>query len=195
VRRVMFTVAASVLLAGAVPATALAHHHHHKHHARHHAQIRRFGDQNTAPTSMSASDNAGTVQSFQNGALTIALNTPTGSTVSGMVTSDTEIECVSTQQSQTTHDDGDPGSGGSQNSTGTNQNSTGTNQSSTGTDQGDDDQSEAQSGESNSGDDDQGEDQSSSCSTSNLTMGAVVHEATLRIGSSGAVWEKVELVS
>jgi hypothetical protein len=168
----MFTVAATMLMAGAIPASALAHHgHHSKHHARHHAKFRRFGDI-TQPTSTTASDNAGTVQSFQNGVLTIALND--GSTVKGMVTNDTELECTSTQQTQTVHEDGDGGRG---------------DQSSSGDDQGDN----------NHGDDDQGEDQNEneagSCSTSSLTPGAVVHEASLRIGGSGATWQKVELVS
>jgi len=178
VRRVMFTVAATVLMAGAVPASALAHHH--KHHSRHHARIRRFGDQNTAPTSTSSSDNAGTVQSFENGVLTIALNPPPGSTqsstVSGTVTNDTELECMAPEQTSTTHADGDGGGG--------DQSSGDENQGSGGDDQGDNDQGE-----------DQNEDEAMNCSTSNLTPGTVVHEATLRIGGSGAVWQKVELVS
>jgi hypothetical protein len=172
----MFTVAATVLMAGAVPAAALAHSHHHKHHARHHAKFRRFGDQNTPPRSMSASDNAGTVQSFQNGVLTIALNN--GSTVSGAVTNDTELECTSPEHSSTTHEDGD-GGGGDRGS-------------------GDDNRGDNDQGEDNRGDDqgeDNDEDQQMNCSTSNLTAGAVVHEASLRIGGSGAVWQKVELVS
>ncbi len=45
----------------------------------------------------------------------------------------------------------------------------------------------------NDGGDDQGEGQS--CSTANLTSGAVVLGAELRIDSSGAVWEKIELQS
>src|SRR5437660_918677 len=108
-RRIMFTFAATVLMAGAVPASALAHHHS-KHHSRSHHRIRfeRFGHDN-APTSMSSSDNAGTVQSFQNGVLTIALND--GSTAKGMVTSDTELECTAPQSSSTIHEDGDGGSG------------------------------------------------------------------------------------
>ena len=176
----MFTVTATVLMAGAVPASALAHHHG-KHHAQHHARIHRFGDQNTAPTSMSPSDNAGTVQSFQNGVLTIALND--GSTVKGMVTNDTELECTSTQQSSTTiHDDGDPGSGDNQGSGGDNQGSGSSDQ-----------------GDNNQGDDDQGGDQNengmNNCSSSSLVAGAVVHEATLSIGGSGSVWQKLELVS
>jgi hypothetical protein len=184
VRRVAFTVFATMLIAGAVPAAALAHHHHH-HHFKHHARFRRFGDQGTAPTSTSSSDNAGTVQSFTNGVLTITLND--GSTVSGKVTDATELECTSTQQAQTTHDSGDPGSGGSDQSSGGDQTSGGSDQSSGGSDQ--------SSGGSDQGDDDQGEDQSSSCTTSSLTQGAVVHEASLRVDSNGATWEKVELVS
>jgi hypothetical protein len=172
----MFTVAATVLMAGALPATALAHHHH-KHHARHHAKFRRFGDQNTAPTSMSASDNAGIVQSFENGVLTIALND--GSTVKGAVTNDTELECTSPEHSSTTHEDGD-GGGGDQGSGDDNQGDN---------NQGDDDRGEDNQGEDNN------EDEAMNCSTSNLTRNAVVHEASLRIGGSGAVWQKVELVS
>jgi hypothetical protein len=188
----MFTIAATVLLAAAVPASALAHHHHARHHARaHHAKIRRFGDQSTAPTTTNSSDNAGTVQSFSNGVLTIALND--GSTVKGAVTNDTELECTAPMQSSTTtHQDGDGGGGGDQ-SSGDN------NQASGGNDQGDTDQNEAQGEDNNRGDDDQGEDQNENeamnCSSSSLTPGAVVHEATLRIGGSGAVWQKVELVS
>jgi hypothetical protein len=173
----MFTVAATMLMAGAIPASALAHHgHHSKHQARHHAKFRRFGDV-SQPTSTTASDNAGTVQSFQNGVLTIALND--GSTVKGMVTNDTELECTSTQPSTTMHDEGD-GSGDQQGSGG-------------------DDQGDNNQGDDNQGDDNQGEDQNEneagSCSTSSLTPGTVVHEASLRIGGSGATWQKVELVS
>jgi len=176
VRRVLFTVAATVLMAGAVPASALAHHHHHKHHARAHHRIRfeRFGD-TSAPMSMSSSDNAGKVQTFQNGVLTIVLND--GSTVSGRVTSDTELECMAPEESSTTHEDGDRS--GDDNGSGDDQ----------GQDQGDNDQGEDQS------DNDQNENEANNCSTSNLTGGTVVHEASLRIGSAGAVWQKVELVS
>jgi hypothetical protein len=189
-RRIAFTVAATMLVAAAVPASALAHHHHARHHARsHHAKIRRFGDQTTAPTSTNSADNAGTVQSFSGGVLTIALND--GSTVKGMVTNDTELECTAPMQSSTTtHEDGD---GGGDQSSGDDTHGSG------GSDQGDNDQNEAQGEDNNPGDDEQGEDQNedeaTNCSTSSLTPGAVVHEATLRIGGSGAVWQKVELVS
>jgi hypothetical protein len=189
-RRVMFTVAATVLMAGAVPASALAHHHSRGHHRAkaHRVHFRRFGDQNTAPTSMSSSDNAGTVQSFSGGILTIALND--GSTVKGAVTNDTELECMAPgQSSTTTHDDGDPGSGGDNQGSGDNNQGSGDNDANE--NQGDD------QGDQNNQGDDQGEDQGAqqNCSTANLTPGAVVHEASLRIGGSGAAWQKVELVS
>ena len=176
-RRVLFTVAATVLMAGAVPASALAHHHHHKHHARahHRARFERFGD-TSQPTSASSSDNAGKVQSFQNGVLTIVLND--GSTVSGKVTEDTEIECMAPEQSQSTHEDGDRG--GDDNASGDDR---GDDQ---GEDQGDNDQGEDQN---------ENENEANNCSTSRLTPNAVVHEASLRIGGSGAIWQKVELVS
>jgi hypothetical protein len=172
-RRVMFTVAATVLMTAAVPATALAHHHHSRHHARaHHARLRHFGDQTTPPMSTNSADNAGTVQSFSNGVLTLTLND--GSTVKGMVTNDTELECTAPEQSSRMHEDGDRGG-----------------------DNGPGDRGDDQGPGDDRGDNDQGEDQNvqNNCSTADLTPGAVVHEATLRIGGSGATWDKVELVS
>jgi hypothetical protein len=177
-------------MAGAVPASVLARHHHHKghHHAKPH--IRRFGDPGQ-PTSMSSSDNAGKVESFSNGILTITLND--GSMVKGAVTKDTELECTTTQQSSTTHDDGDNDQAEA-NEPGDNDqaeaNEPGDNDQGEANEPGDNDQAEANE----PGDNDQGEDEQNECSTSNLTPGAVVHEAVLRIGGSGAVWQQVELV-
>src|SRR5205085_6919555 len=104
-RRILYTLAASALLVAAIPATALGrgHHarsHHRSHHARTHHRIshRQFG-QASAPTTTAPSDNAGTVASFDpaTNKLTIALND--GSTVSGTVTPDTQIECDSADTS------------------------------------------------------------------------------------------------
>src|SRR5690242_1057691 len=106
-RRVVYTIAACALMAGAVPASALAHHHSRHHSRTHHAKLRHFGHETTAPTSANAADNAGTVQSFTGGVLTIALND--GSTVKGMVTNDTELECTAPEQSSSMHPDGDRG--------------------------------------------------------------------------------------
>jgi hypothetical protein len=100
--------------------------------------------------------------------LTITLND--GSTVSGGVTNDTELECTAPEDTQTTSEDGDSG-GGDQSGDGDNSGS---------------DDNQAQENES---------DAESSCSTANLTPGAVIHEAELRITSAGSVWSKVDLVS
>src|SRR5205085_8920142 len=101
---------AAVMLLAFAPASALARHHRHgRHHHARHARIEHFGDVNTAPTTSSSADNAGSVQSFNNGVLTIMLND--GSTVSGAVTNDTELECMAPEQSQTVHEDGDGGGG------------------------------------------------------------------------------------
>jgi hypothetical protein len=172
-RRLVFTVAATALMAGTVPATALAHDNHGKAHVRaHHNRLHRFGHQRTAPTSTNAADNAGTVQSFTDGVLTLTLND--GSTVKGTVSEATRLECFAPEQSSPRRMDTDrrggdgPGDRGDDNGPGDDQRG-----------------------------DDQGEDQNegNNCSTADLTPGAVVHEAELRIDSAGAVWKKVELVS
>lgn len=97
-RKIMLTVVTTCAVVALIPASALAHGHGRHHHRVNHARLhhRTFGhdwNQSGNPTSTSpgADQNAGTVQSFTNGVLTIALNN--GQTVSGMVTPDTEIEC------------------------------------------------------------------------------------------------------
>ncbi len=172
-RRLMFTAIASVAVVAFVPASALAQHHgrHHKRH-HHHAHIRRFGDV-TSPgsptTTPSPSQSAGTVASFSNGVLTITLTD--GSTVSGAVTNDTEIECMA------------PDTSGSSGSSGTMQRA-------------DDSPGDNGGGDQGSGDDDNGgASSSSSCSTADLTQGTPVAGAELKITSSGNVWDKIELMS
>jgi hypothetical protein len=113
-RKIMLTVVATCAVAALIPATALAHGSHHRHH---HARIhhRTFGhDWSTSanPGSTSAEQNAGTVQSFMNGVLTIALNGGS-TTVSGQVTPGTEIECGAPEPaSMSSHDRGDDNGGG-----------------------------------------------------------------------------------
>src|SRR5437588_6706236 len=114
-RRIMIMLSAAVMLLAFGPATALARHDHHRREARHHsrdarhhrrhARIEHFGDINSTPTASSSTDRVGTVQSFDNGRLTILLND--GSTVSGRVTRDTELKCIAPEPSSTMHDDGD----------------------------------------------------------------------------------------
>lgn len=109
-RKLVLSVVACCALIAIVPASALAHRHHH--HKRHHSRIhhRTFGhdwsQSGSSTTSTSSDQNAGTVQSFTGGVLTIALTN--GQTVSGAVTGDTQIECQGTETSSTwsSHDHG-----------------------------------------------------------------------------------------
>jgi hypothetical protein len=172
-RRLALTASVAIVALTMVAPSALARHHDRHHHKRHHrhARIERFG-QDVTSTPASA-DNAGTVKSFENGVLTLTLGD--GSTVSGAVTSDTELECAAQEEDQTMHADGDTSGGDNQG----------------------DDQGEDENGAQN---DDQGEDQNddeaqNNCSTANLTSGTIVDEAELRISGAGSVWEKLELGS
>jgi hypothetical protein len=189
-RRYLFAAIATIALLAAVPASSMARTHHHKsHHSRHHvrARTRRFGDVN-APSSTTGSttpspQDAGTVMSFtpsstggNGGTLTISLND--GSTVTGQVTPNTEIEC-SAMNNQVTRDDGGPGpsGGGDQGDNGDNGN--------VGNDQGDD----------NGNDNNDNNQANNQACMSALTKGAVVREATLRISGAGSIWDRVDLDS
>jgi hypothetical protein len=178
------------MLLAFAPAGALAHHHHRRHHSRtRHARIERFGrDVTTVSPTTNSADNAGTVQSFSGGRLTILLND--GSTVSGQVTGDTELECTAPEQNQTIHEDGDRSSddpSGDDNGSGSGDDQT---DSSTAQTSGDDQADAAEQNE------DQNENEmNNNCSVSDVTQGTVVHEAELRLSSAGSVWKKVELGS
>jgi hypothetical protein len=179
-RRLLFTVM-SVAVVALVPASASArsHHRHHHHHKSHHARIHTFGrftpgsQQSTPTTTPPASQTAGTVTSFDpaTGKLVITLSDET-TTETGFVTRDTEIECQAMNdevQGDLRGDHGPSGGdGGGDNSSG-------------GDEQG------------NGGDNDGEGNQN--CSATSLTAGAMVLGAELRVDSSGATWEKVELAS
>jgi uncharacterized membrane protein YgcG len=181
-RRVLFTLVAGVAVFAFVPASAIARkhhrHHHHHHHVRTHARVHKFG-QFVAPGSTGTTtpaQTAGTVTSFDptTGTLVITLNDGT-TTETGVVTSETEIECQAPDSSTPMGEDGDGGSSG-----------------------GGGDQGGQSGGGDNGGDggDEQGGDEGNqSCSTANLTPGAVVLGAELQFDSSGAVWDKIELMS
>jgi hypothetical protein len=125
-------------------------------------------------------ENAGTVQSFTNGVLTIAL--ASGGTVSGNVVAGvTEIECRSaTPTARASHDDGDDDERGDDNR-GPSANSGPGNASDV--DQGDDD---------NDGDDE--DEHEGNCTSADLTPNTVVREAELKLGDGGATFREVELV-
>jgi hypothetical protein len=110
-------------------------------------------------------EHAGTVDSFQNGVLTIAL--AGGGTLTGQVTDATEIEC-----------DGDSAEASREPESGDDR----------GDDQADDDPGDDDQGDDN---DDQGED--GSCGTDALQRGTTVDEAELRARDGAATFEKIEL--
>jgi hypothetical protein len=196
-RRILTTAVASSLLALALPAAASAHHsahraavrHHRRHHHRAHTVVFTAGSVRTmpgttapaTPSAPTGSEPAATITSFENGVLKLTL--ADGSTVSGKVTEQTEIECAANQQ---------PGddNGGSD-------------------DQGDD-QGEGQGDDSHGGpgpssfsqvhgDDEHGGDnqgdngEEGTCGASSLTPGAKVAEADLAVTGTGSFWEKIEL--
>lgn len=177
-RRTPVILSAALMLLVAVPATAVARHEHKRHHSRvhhsrvHHARVERFGrDAASTSTTSSSAAGAGTVRSLSDGVLTVALTD--GTTVSGMVTRDTELECTAPAQAPTAHEDGDRGGDGS-----------------------------SGDGDHNGGGEDQNENDAAGenemengCSSANLTPGAVVREAALRISNAGTVWTRVELGS
>jgi len=197
-KRMLLMAVASSALALAAPAVASAHHgkHHNSRHKRHApAHLVRFGTFGTVfgPADASGSTSvptsptpepSGTVASYAGGLLTITLKD--GSTVSGKVTEQTELECHSAtpptsteQDDQGAGDDSSGAEGGEHGSTAQGQPA-----------------AHQSSEDQQSGGDDQGEDEggSSSCTTAALVPGAVVGEAELSVSSAGAVWEKVELI-
>jgi hypothetical protein len=167
-RRILYTLIAGALVAALIPATALGRSHHRRHHARVHHKIRhkQFG-RTSAPTTPSMADNAGTVASFDGTKLTIQL--ADGSTVSGTVNGDTEIECDAADMSQTNF---------------------------SGDDQGGDNSGSGDQGDNNDQGDDNGDNNNmQTCDSSSLTPGTIVHEAELKLTGAGAVWDKVELLT
>ncbi len=115
-------------------------------------------------------ENAGEVESFEGGALTVKLFA--GGTIGGMVNESTEIECDHQSGEAQTSEDGQDNQSEDQQS-------------------GDEGQSGEGSGEAETSD---GGGQAGSCTTANLTKGALVREAELEVGPGGAVFHSVDLV-
>lgn len=130
-------------------------------------------------------ENAGTIQSFDpsTGKLTIALFG--GETLSGLVGEETEIECGGDHHGMASVSDDGEEHGGSTDEEGDGE-------------QGDDRGDHGEEGEDHhdeagdSGDDD-GEGEAPSCTTADLTEGATVKEAELKLEHGTATFEKVEL--
>jgi hypothetical protein len=182
-KKLLVTAVASCAVIAFAPASALAHKHHRHHH--HHARVhhRTFGSDQGSATGQGQDQNAGTVQSFNNGVLTILLGDM--STVSGKVTSATDIECQA-PESPAMHDDGDQGSGNDQ-----------ANNDDRGDDNGQGDDAGLQDRNDQGDDNGQGDDEHAgqTCDMSNLTPGTVVREATLSVSNAGAIWNNIELVT
>jgi hypothetical protein len=190
-RRILLGGLGVAALVVAAPGSALAQHHgqHGSHHRSHHAtkvRFERFGPTVAAPSSSGAtgptgsttpttpSQDAGKVASFANNVLTIKLND--GSSVSGLVTIDSQIVCA-TATAQMADAGGDSGS-------------------SDGNGGNDGAQSSGNNGDQNDnqGDDDQGHNnQAPTCDSTSLIPGAVVHEADLRVSSSGSQFMDIVL--
>ncbi len=156
---------------------------------------------------MDGNENAGTIQSFdqETGKLTIALFG--GDTISGLVTEGTEIECGDHSASASSEGDGSSSDNEEQSGddegeeAGDNEGEDSGDQHGEeagddhGEDQGEeagDDQGEDNGGEP-SGSHDGGGDSGGNCTAADLTEGAVVKEAELRISNGQATFEKVEL--
>lgn len=190
-KRIFITAVAASSLACALPATALAHHHHARHHSKRHAhkaRILQFGsvsDSSTDPSSPtrgapSSDITIGTITGWENGVLTITLNgNPTP--VSGKVTPDTEFACEHEGSSYGAGGDQTPGSSGAGD-----QSSSATGQVVT--------QHSANLRASISQNQDQGDCDDGSCGVESLAKGVAVVEADLKMGSAGPEWEKVETV-
>ena len=177
------------LLALSAPALAQARSHHAKHHQRRHrhthvlflrpASQSLTGTQGAGTQSQEA---AGSVTIFEGGMLTVTLND--GTKVTGKVTEQTEIKCEPGAEIAHAADHGGEGGEDSHGSFSGNENQGLS-------DQGDNDQNDQ-------GDDDQNDQEEQGerpqCGTSSLVAGALVREAELRVGSSGAVFEEIELV-
>jgi len=184
-------------------------HHHRHHHKAHRTRVRilhlHAGSASTSPpagtpgsaapgTGSNAGNpgnparpaDAGTVVSFANGVLTIKLGDE--STVSGAVTTRTEIECVgpATPPTATTADDHGsrgPGDGRGVDRSGPGGRDAGRDNEDNNNDENDD----------NDNDGDHHEGQRPVCDTTALVIGAVVHAAELRISSTGAVFTNIRL--
>lgn len=202
-RRALLSVFGVVALSLASPAGALArHHHHHKTKSKaHHAQVRfehvgvngvtpqpgpRGKDEPTTPEPPSpGAEGAGKIASFTEGVLTITLND--GSSVSGKVTSNTEIKCEKADTGPASTE----GEKESEDGARTSEDSNGEGDSNS---EGDDKGGDEGDG-SGSGDDGQVEGAAEPpCDSSALTPGTVVREAELRVTSTGAEFESIVLV-
>jgi hypothetical protein len=214
-RRALFTFLAAGALIAVIPVAAQARqarHHHARHHLRaHRARVRHetftpsgsgssSGSTSSGTTSPgTAEQSAGTVTGVGNGMMTITLN-GSGSTVTGAITSATEMECEAPNTAQNP-DQATSGNGDGNNGDGNNGNA------SSGRDGGEhgDFVAHDSHGDNGNGDepgangtDEQGEQDEQGANAAMcpaVTPGMMVREATLTLSSAGATWDRVDLIS
>jgi hypothetical protein len=202
----------TLLAFGLLPTVASAQHHGRRHHRRGaHAHLESFGTNNPAAP---ASKDAGTVTSFAGGMLVVKLND--GTSVTGEVTSATQLECEAAEPAimARTADHGgrgDQGSGGNEESDRHGGPETGDEQSqsedgssgaptsnpTSATTPGEDDANDADDGPgpvagqpTTGGENDEGQ----GCDMTALTAGVVVRDAELRVTSAGAIFVEVKII-
>jgi hypothetical protein len=122
-------------------------------------------------------ENAGTIQSFDSSTGRLVINVFNGDTVSGLVTSSTEIKCDNENEAENeTENEMDRHDGSGEDNSGPGSTNSG---------EGENGDAQGENG------DDQGE---NACTTADLTPGTAVHEAELELSNGQAVFEDVELV-
>jgi hypothetical protein len=183
----LVAVALAAIAVLALPSMAAAKHHHgHSHHRRERRHLLVLGGE----------ESAGKIKSFDpaSGRLVIALANE--ETVGGLVTEATEIECGHGSATAS-----DMGAGGDEGGDGPGEHEGGEE---AGEDDhpgpkeaGDDDSGEEEAGDEHGGEGggEHGEPSTgeSGCTTADLTEGAIVKEAELKLEGGGATFEKVEL--
>lgn len=152
-----------------------------------------------SPTTPTPGETAGVVKSFTEGVLVITLND--GTTVSGKVTEQTEIHCQAASPTgsndgsdggdETGGEDGSPSSGAPAQSAGHDARAISASSDGEGGSSGRNDEGGGSDGEGGGSD---GAGANGACTTAALVPGAVVREAELSIGGSGAVWDHIELM-
>jgi hypothetical protein len=198
--------AALMLVAFAGPASAHRNHHRIRHHGGRSLnqalsvnQVQSSDDEGDGGGSSGTGDtssDAGTIAAFDSttGLLTVALTD--GSSITGLVTDETEISCTTTSDDNSGDDDSgsgddDSGSGGGDDGGGGGDSVNASHLS--------DDGGSGDGDGSGSGDDGTGTGTGTGtgdepqCSTADLTVGAVVQEAELKLENGEAVFDEIQL--
>lgn len=155
---------------------------------------------------MDGEDNAGTIASFDAETGKLTINLFGGETVSGLVSEETEIECEDHMgASASSEGSGSGEEAGDDNGGETEQAEPGDDNGGQGEEEPGDDNGGEEVGDDNGGDNsgpgstnsgpDRGDDQNEAgnCTTADLTPGAVVQEAELKVANGQATFEEVEL--